>query len=186
MKRIYFTLLMMSIGWLNATDAVRAARVSREEIAEVRSQLPIQHAIAAVNPTKGYQASGIIIFTAVRDGVRVIAELEGLSPGKHGLNIHEYDCCSEDASSAGQHYNPLRTKHGSPFSAERHMGDLGNVVADLSGHASYDYVDPVIQLNGPYSIIGKSILVHANADDYTTQPSGNTGAGIGFGIISER
>ena len=69
---------------------------------------------------------------------------------------------------------------------KRHVGDLGNVVADDTGHAHYERVDAIIKLNGPNSIIGHAMIVHANPDDFITQPTGNAGGRVACGIIAER
>ncbi len=142
-------------------------------------------AYAVVDPTEGFDAVGAVTFTVTPDGVRVVADVGGLKPGKHGFHIHEYgDCSAPDASSAGAHFNPTHKKHGGPDSEERHVGDLGNLEASPSGFAHYDRVDKVISLNGPDSIIGKSIMIHEDADDLTTDPSGNSGKRIACGPIT--
>lgn len=129
---------------------------------------------------------GTVTFMQQQNGVRIIADVAGLTPGKHGFHIHEHgDCSAADASSAGGHFNPTNTKHGGPDSEERHAGDLGNLDADKSGFAHYDRVDTVISLQGPNSIIGKSIVIHADEDDLKTDPAGKSGPRIGCGVITE-
>jgi Cu-Zn family superoxide dismutase len=143
-----------------------------------------KEAKAILNPTKGNRAQGVVTFTQVEGGVRVIADVDYLEPGKHGFHIHEYgDCSAPDGSSAGGHFNPKNTKHGAPDAVERHAGDLGNIAADGKGHAHYDRIDKVISLEGPDSIIGRSVIVHANPDDFTTQPTGNAGGRVACGVI---
>ena len=145
---------------------------------------PVEHAIAVLHPTEGSSVTGTVTFTKVQGGVKVVAEINGLTPGKHGFHIHEYgDISSPDGKSAGGHFNPFNKKHGAPTDTERHVGDLGNVVADESGHAHYEWVDPLIQLSGINSIIGRAIVVHHGEDDLHTQPTGNAGSRIGCGII---
>jgi Cu-Zn family superoxide dismutase len=190
MNRIYIKLSVVCFGALIVTNALtaeqatKAARVAKQEIAETKPIIKISKAVAALNPTRGNKVSGIVHFTQVDGGVRIVADVEGLYPGKHGFHIHEYgDCSAPDAASAGGHFNPGHRRHGSPDSAERHAGDLGNLVADSHGNAHYERIDPVIQLDGPDSIVGRSIIVHANADDYTSQPSGNAGGRISCGVI---
>ncbi|GAB4233042.1 MAG: hypothetical protein Tsb0021_11860 [Chlamydiales bacterium] len=139
---------------------------------------------AVVEPAKGSNISGIVTFTEVDNGVLVVADIKGLKPGKHGFHVHEHgDCSSPDFTSAGGHFNPTNKKHGGPDSAERHVGDLGNIEAKQDGTAHYERVDQVIELSGPNSIVGKSILIHADEDDLVSQPTGNAGARIGCGII---
>lgn len=137
-----------------------------------------------LSPKGEHAVIGAITFMQLDDGVRIIADVAGLSPGKHGFHIHEHgDCSAVDAASAGGHFNPLNKKHGGPDSSERHLGDLGNLEANRSGFAHYDRVDKEISLNGPNSIIGKSIIVHADEDDLKTDPTGNSGARIACGEI---
>jgi Cu-Zn family superoxide dismutase len=148
------------------------------------SEARIKRAIVALNPTRGNTATGIAHFIEVDGGIRVVATLDNLSPGKHGFHIHEFgDCSAPDASSAGGHFNPTHQKHGGPDHFERHAGDLGNIVANEKSRARYDRVDAVISLNGPRSIIGKSLIVSAKADDFSTQPSGDAGGAVACGVI---
>lgn len=139
---------------------------------------------AKINPSSGSQVTGTVTFEEVDGGVKVVADIKGLTPGKHGFHVHEHgDCSAPDASKAGMHYNPRNTNHGGPDSPVRHVGDLGNVVADDKGHAHYERIDAVITLDGPETIVGRSILVHADPDDYVSQPAGNSGKRIGCGLI---
>ena len=144
----------------------------------------VTHAIAVIYPTKGNAVHGTVKFEQTGKGVRVVAQLSGLTPGKHGFHIHEFgDINSDDGMSAGGHYNPMGMQHSMPMSQNRHEGDMGNVEADKNGNASLDYVDPMIKLSGEYSIIGRGVIVHEKEDDFKTQPTGNAGARIGYGVI---
>lgn len=143
-------------------------------------------AYATLNPTQGSTAKGTVKFIQLDEGVKVVAEIEGIDPGEHGFHIHEFgDCSAPDAKSAGGHFNPHNTLHGSPLDLPRHVGDLGNVAANKNGKAIYQYVDFLIKLEGPDSIIGKSVIVHKDRDDFTSQPSGNAGARLACGLIIE-
>ncbi len=141
-------------------------------------------ATAELKPTQGNQAHGTVTFTRERNGLRVVADLSGLTPGEHGFHIHEKgDCSAPDASSAGGHFNPAGMPHGGPQSVRRHAGDFGNLRADNSGRAHAVFVDPLLTLEGPSSIIGRSVIVHANPDDLTSQPAGNSGPRVACGVI---
>jgi superoxide dismutase, Cu-Zn family len=142
-------------------------------------------AVAVLHPTAGNKVSGTVTFTEVADGVQVQAEITGLTPGNHGFHVHELgDCSATDASSAGAHFNPTHKPHAGPDTAERHVGDMGNVEADASGRAKLEYVDHQISLtNDERSVIGRSVVVHAKADDLKTQPAGDSGARIACGVI---
>ncbi len=143
----------------------------------------VKKAYAIVDQLAGSDVVGSVIFTTVEGGVRVVADIGGLKPGLHGFHVHENGQCSADGASAGAHYNPFHKKHGGPDSEERHVGDLGNIEANDGGFAHYDRVDKVISLDGPYSIVGRSIIIHADPDDLTTDPSGNSGKRIACGVI---
>jgi len=141
-------------------------------------------AICILYPTQGNNVSGTITFTQTEKGVKVVADIQGLSKGKHGFHIHEFgDCSSADGMTAGGHYNPEGKTHGAPMAMSRHMGDMGNLEADESGNAHLEYIDTVIKLNGPNSILGKSIIVHQGEDDLKSQPSGNAGPRVACGVI---
>ena len=142
-------------------------------------------AIAVLHPTAGNKVSGTVTFTEEADGVRVQADITGLTPGKHGFHVHEFgDCSAADLASAGGHFNPTSKPHAGPDAAARHVGDMGNVEADASGAAKLDYVDHEISLtNDQRSVIGRSVIVHAKADDLKSQPAGDSGARIACGVI---
>lgn len=150
---------------------------------EQTSEPQITEAVSTVYSTDG-GVLGTVTFKLSGDSVRVQGEFSGLSEGIHGFHIHQYgDCRAEDESSAGGHYNPYNKNHGAPMDKDRHMGDMGNITVLQSGEASIDYMDPVIELNGPNSIIGRGVVIHAGQDDVSTQPSGDAGARIACGVI---
>ena len=146
----------------------------------------ITMAMAKMEPTAGNTAKGEITFTKVKGGVRIAAEITGLTPGKHGFHIHEKgDCSAPDAKSAGGHHNPDGTPHGAPDNevSQRHAGDLGNLVADESGKATYERVDKVLTLSGEKSIVGRAVIIHGGEDDLVSQPVGNAGNRVACGLI---
>jgi Cu-Zn family superoxide dismutase len=144
-------------------------------------------AIAVLNPTKGNNVTGSVIFTKRKDGIGIIADIEGLKPGKHGFHIHETgDCSSPDGKSAGDHFNPFHKSHGAPTDTSRHSGDFGNIEADKDGKAHFEWVDTLISFSGPNSIIGRAVIVHEKADDLKSQPSGNAGNRLACGVIEKQ
>ena len=143
-------------------------------------------ATAALQPTKGSKAFGEATFEQVGDKVRVIVFAQGLAPGRtHGFHIHEAgDCSSGDGMSTKGHFNPHGKPHGNPASPERHAGDLPALVAGKDGRAKIDAMMDVITIApGPGSIVGRGLIIHADPDDYKTQPTGNAGARIACGVI---
>lgn len=144
----------------------------------------VKKAVAVLNPTEGNNVRGVVTFTQAGANVRVVAQIEGLTPGKHGFHIHEWgDCSSKDGSSAGGHFNPANAPHGAPEAAQRHAGDAGNIEADQNGMARLEYNDSVMKLNGHGAIVGHGMIVHADPDDLKTQPTGNAGKRLACGVI---
>lgn len=153
-------------------------------ILKQRSEIKVSQAQAIIRPLGDNSIQGKVTFTLVSDGVKIVADIDGLTPGEHGFHVHEFgECSGKDGATAGAHFNPTKSPHGGPDSSERHVGDLGNLVADHNGHAHYEKVDKLIQLQGKNSILGRSIIIHADKDDYVTQPAGASGAKIGCGVI---
>ncbi len=151
---------------------------------EMKESQTVKSAIANVKGTKDSKITGKVTFTQQPNGVLIVADVDGLAPGKHGFHVHEHgDCGGSDAMAAGGHFNPTNKKHGGPDDADRHVGDFGNIVVDAKGHGHYDRLDKVISLNGKDTIVGRSIIIHADADDFVTQPTGNSGARVACGII---
>jgi len=143
-------------------------------------------ATAQLQPTKGNKTFGEATFEQVGDKVRVVVFVQGLKPGQeHGLHIHEVgDCSSGDGMSTKGHFNPFGKPHGPQGSAERHAGDLPALKANKAGRANVQIDLDIITLTpGPASIIGRGLIVHADPDDYKTQPTGNAGARIACGVI---
>ena len=120
---------------------------------------------------------------------QVLAKISGLKAGKHGFHVHEFGNLTEGCKTAGAHYNPFKKTHGGPIDTERHVGDMGNVEADGKSDAVYKYEDAFIQLSGEYSIIGRSVVVHADEDDLgrlgfeDSKTTGHAGARLACGVI---
>ena len=155
--------------------------------AGTKEMAAVDRAVAHLSPASGSGVSGTVTFTRQPTGVEVHVVLEGLTPGAHGLHIHETgDCSASDALTAGDHFNPGHAPHGGRDSMERHAGDLGNVMADGAGKVDVTFSDRMIMLSGESSILGRSVIVHADADDLVSQPAGNSGARVACGVIEEQ
>jgi superoxide dismutase, Cu-Zn family len=150
--------------------------------AEMAGGSPI--AVARIFPTTGNTVTGIITFTIENGIMHVKGSFSGLAPGKHGIHIHEFgDMTKEDGSSAGGHFNPDKKMHGGMDNPQRHEGDLGNIIADAKGNATIDVTDSLLSFAGGNSILGRSVVIHEKEDDLATQPAGNSGSRIGYGVI---
>ena len=143
-------------------------------------------ATANLQPTKGNSTTGTIKFTQSGDKVRVAGEVTGLRPNQeHGFHIHEAgDCSSGDGMSTKGHYNPQKKPHGHFGSNDRHAGDMPALKTDAKGVARIDTTLDIITVSpGPTSVVGKGLIVHAQPDDYKTQPTGNAGARLACAVI---
>jgi len=116
-------------------------------------------------------------------------KLTGLKPGLHGFHVHQFGDTSNGCMSTGPHFNPDGKTHGAPEDEERHAGDLGNCEAGADGVAEFTKTDSQLPLSGPNSIIGRAIVVHAEADDLgkggheLSKTTGNAGGRQACGII---
>lgn len=121
--------------------------------------------------------------------VQVNGQLTGLKQGLHGFHIHEFGDNTNGCISAGPHFNPGQKEHGGPSDAERHVGDLGNVDANAEGVAKVSITDKQISLSGENSILGRTIVVHADPDDLgkgghdLSKTTGNAGGRLACAVI---
>lgn len=140
---------------------------------------------ATLAPSAGNSVAGTVTFVQEGSKVIVIADVSGLKPGPHGFHVHEKgDCSAADFTSAGGHFNPGGHPHGEPSAAARHAGDMPLLIADASGKATLrTEVSPMTIGGGTNDIVGKAVVVHADADDFKSQPAGNSGARIACGVI---
>ncbi|MCX7057407.1 MAG: superoxide dismutase family protein [Proteobacteria bacterium] len=129
---------------------------------------------------------GHVALTEHKSVVHARVDLQGLAPGsEHGFHIHDKgDCSAPDASSAGGHFNPAGVAHGRAGSAPHHAGDAGSVLANAKGEVHTELLlDGVTLASGPLSIVGRSLVVHRDRDDYSSQPAGNAGPRVACGVI---
>ncbi|XP_072116677.1 superoxide dismutase [Cu-Zn]-like isoform X2 [Mobula birostris] len=136
------------------------------------------------------EVTGTVNLEQAEDGsVTVKGCITGLTPGKHGFHVHAYGDNTNGCISAGPHYNPFNKKHGGPCDVERHVGDLGNVVADNSGKAEFEIKDKMLSLSGEMSIIGRTLVIHEKEDDLgkggdeESTRTGNAGGRLACGVI---
>lgn len=146
-------------------------------------------AIVYLQGTSGVNGNVTISQSSCTEPVFIEINALGLTPGKHGFHIHEKGDLTDGCASTGGHYNPDKVSHGAPNDQVRHVGDLGNIVADENGIAKTSYSDTVVSLYGARSVIGRAIVIHAEADDLgkTNHPdslkTGNAGGRVACGVI---
>lgn len=136
----------------------------------------------------GSTAKGSAVFKEEDGTVTMTAVFEGLEPGMHAIHIHENaDCSADDGTSAGGHWNPTKEQHGKwGDTAGYHKGDIGNFEADANGNGTITMATDewCIGCDDPMKdILGKGLIVHQGADDFTSQPSGDAGARVSCGGI---
>ncbi len=144
----------------------------------------VDRAIAVIVPTEGNDVRGTVYFVREGAGVRVTGSLRNLEPGEHGFHVHQWgDPSKANGTSMGGHFAPFDNPHGAPEDEERHVGDLGNIVANEEGVAEFSFFDEMIRLNGTASIVGRGLIVHQDEDDLESQPTGAAGARLGMAVI---
>ncbi len=141
-------------------------------------------AMASLQPTSGSTARGTVHFQELADGsVEVQVDLTGVPPGVHGFHIHDKGDCGDNGNAAGGHFNPTNMPHASPDAASHHAGDFGNVTAGDSSEIHTRFTTRSITVHeGMTSVVGHAVILHANPDDLTSQPTGNAGARIACGV----
>ena len=178
--------LVLALACAAAVSA--CASTATPAASTARATSTASEAVVRLAPASGSLVSGTLYIRAMGDGVHITGELGGLpAGGRHGFHIHETgDCSAADASSAGGHFNPTAQPHGRAGHGAHHAGDADNLVADGKGVARVSVHQSRVTLGGGAAndIAGRAVIVHAKADDYSTQPTGNAGGRIACGIIT--
>jgi len=148
--------------------------------------------ITGVCVLKSEKVNGEVYFEQKGKDVEVTGKISGLAEGKHGFHIHEFGDNTNGCVSAGGHYNPGSNTRGAPEDDNRHAGDLGNVEVGSDGIANIKITDSKITLTGEQSIIGRTVVVHADKDDLgkggheLSLTTGNAGSRLACGVIGIR
>ena len=144
-------------------------------------------AVAELTNTSG-QSVGTARFTQAGNVVRILVEAKGLPPGPHGAHVHAVGKCDPpDFNSAGPHFNPTNKQHGALNPQGSHAGDLPNLTVGPDGTGRMETTTEQLSLgSGPSSVWdadGSALVVHANADDFKTDPTGNSGSRVACGVL---
>ena len=185
-KRARTTLCAIGAVLLGAALAGCETTSTPSASAPAESRAAPVSAMAQLKPTQGSTAAGTVWFTQQGLRVNVRVQVSGLAPNQeHGFHVHEKgDCSSPDGMSTGGHFNPGGQPHG-PQSAAHHGGDMPSLKSDAAGNAQASFqIEGVSVATGIDGLLGRGVIVHAKPDDYTTQPTGNSGARIACGVIA--
>ena len=134
--------------------------------------------------------NGVVFLEQFGDLTKIEGKISGLKPNSsHAIHIHEYGDLTEGCTSCCAHYNPFNMNHGGPNSADRHVGDLGNLKTNSDGVSVFILIDGQVKLGGCYSVIGRSIVIHEDPDDLglgnnsDSLTTGHAGKRIACGVI---
>ncbi|MCA1731825.1 MAG: superoxide dismutase family protein [Actinobacteria bacterium] len=178
MKRL---LLFLAVGAVVAFTAAFAGIAAAQGAAGATAQLEDKNGNPVGNATFTEGPNGVTIDATLQPGQQAV------EPGEHGIHIHEKGSISPDFEAAGEHFNPAGAKHGFNNPQGPHEGDLENIFVNDDGSASYTTTDDRITLSGGANSIldsdGSALVIHKSADDYQTDPSGDSGDRVAAGVI---
>lgn len=187
--------LALTLGFTSCKNENKEKETETEEMTTETTELQeapaeVKKLTVALDSKSGSTATGSVVFTEEDGEVSMTAVFEGLESGMHAIHIHENaDCSADDGTSAGGHWNPTKEKHGKWGDAEGyHKGDIGNFEADENGNGTITTTTDEWCLDcedETKNVVGKGIIVHQGADDFTSQPSGAAGARVSCGGIIE-
>jgi Cu-Zn family superoxide dismutase len=187
---LLFIAFMLSLTACNTGSKKTDEDQSASEDQTTEAQDAKQMAKASMEAKSGSNVTGEATFTE-QDGGKVLFELTttNLSPGEHAVHLHANgDCSAEDGSSAGGHWNPTMKPHGKRGEGNAfHKGDIGNMTVGNDGKGTMHLEIEGWTIGGADStnVLGKSVIIHEKADDFTSQPSGNAGSRVSCGVIKE-
>lgn len=189
MKKVAIALMTLSLIVGTTSCKNKEAEEKITDLTETENTNDANSESLTINMSakSGSNVAGSITLTQIGNDVNMVVDLTGLTAGEHAIHVHQNgDCNSEDGSSAGGHWNPKEEDHGKWGDNMHHAGDIGNLVADANGKATLTFSTDQWCLgcdDETKNLKGKSFIVHADADDYTTQPTGNAGGRVACGVI---
>ena len=173
----------------NATNRTEV-KENQQETIQSETKMADKSANAVLSAANGSEVSGMATFTQTAEGkVKLVLSVNNLTPGTHAVHLHENgDCSAADASSAGGHWNPTEDAHGKRGENDFHAGDIDNLTVGEDGIGSLVMVVDGWSIgDGQDSdILNKAVIIHADADDFTSQPSGAAGSRVACGVIQEK
>lgn len=176
---------MRAILVLAGLSTLALAACQQKDSIAVGSPTPGGARATAMLKTSAGADAGRATATEVAGGIRYTLDVKGLPPGTHGAHIHTVGRCdAPDFTTAGAHWNPTQMKHGTMNPQGPHEGDLPNLMIGSDGRGTLGVTVPGATMAGLLDTDGSAIVVHANADDLMTDPSGNSGGRIACGVFT--
>lgn len=196
MKKIAIALCVFTLTFATTSCKEKQVEASLDEMSEDVdntiddiTKIESKTITVAMGSKSGSAVSGTIALTQGEKEVTMVVNLSGLTAGDHAIHVHENgDCSSDDGKSAGGHWNPKAEDHGKWGDEMHHAGDIGNLVADADGKTTLTFSTDQWCLgcdDASKNLVGKSFIVHAKADDFKTQPTGDAGGRVACGVIKE-
>jgi Cu-Zn family superoxide dismutase len=181
---------MRTHRWTAVLAATAVAACGGQARGPEGTRLPELTANASLFDTSGTRV-GVATFSKGDGNTQMGVSVSGLTPGEHGMHIHENGACTPPRfESAGGHFNPASKQHGLLNPEGPHAGDMPNLVVEADGSADTTYtVSAGLLAEGPGSMIGsqkRAFVIHADPDDQKTDPSGNSGPRVICGVIERR
>jgi Cu-Zn family superoxide dismutase len=167
-------------------DSAKADSAAGTATAAVPAPTPNGGDITAVMKDSTGKELGTLVLSDLPEGIMVMGSLKGLPPGVHGIHLHTTGSCAPTFAAAGGHWNPTNKEHGKDNPKGPHMGDTPNITVGADGTVSAMVTSPGGTLKGANGLLdadGASVVIHAKADDYKSQPAGAAGDRIACGVI---
>ena len=195
MKKLSFAILCSAVLAFTScrdenktTDQVDENAIETQDTTATMEAEEAKEITVNIEPRSNSNISGEAVFTEENGEVTMTVEVSGLTEGQHAIHLHEKaDCSAEDGTSAGGHWNPTMQDHGKWGEGEYHRGDIGNFDVDADGNGSITFSTDQWCIDcedEQKNIVGKSVMIHQGADDFTSQPAGDAGARVGCGEIT--
>ena len=166
-----------------------ALAVAALTLAGLASPVLAADTATAVLKDKDGKEVGSVTLTDTPNGVLLNVSLTRVPAGDHALHIHGIGKCEPPSfKSAGGHFNPLEEEHGLMNLEGPHAGDMPNIHVPDNGKLKIEGLNPMVTLRGDNAILdgdGSALVIHAGADDYKTNPSGDAGARIACGVVTK-
>lgn len=191
MSKLSLSLLVIVVLASVMACSPKAESPARETSSEPVAQVVevVEEALVAeavLTPRADTDVAGTVTFTQTGEGVVVEASISGVTPGLHGIHLHEMgDCSADDFTSTGGHFNPTGDPHGGPNDSIRHAGDFGNITvgADGSGYLELLTDKLSVEPTAETTVIGRAVILHEGEDDLESQPTGAAGARLACGTV---